>query len=70
MDGVERSHDPGIEDARGIEQGVVEPDEVQPAQNLARSPQRRGSEMANGPRHLGAGERARDAARMGAQEAP
>jgi hypothetical protein len=70
MDRIERPKNPCVEDRCGVEQRVVETDQMDSSQYLAGSPQRRSPQMADRPRHLGAGKRAGDTTRMPAKKAP
>ncbi len=70
MDGVERAQTDGFDHPRGIEQGIVEPKEMDASQEPSRRCHRDGPRDPHGPEHLGASEFARHSKGVPAQARP
>jgi len=68
VDRIERAQYSGVQSRRGVQQSVVQTYEMNPVKNQLCSAQRPGSEMTNGPRHLGSRKRARDSVAITPQE--
>ncbi len=64
-----RSEDSRVERRRGIQQRIVQTDEMNPVKDQSRSAQGCRSEVTNGAGHLGSRQRARDSIAMAPQEA-